>query len=58
VKLRIAFEIIEMGGMEFCEAVTPEDYLCIMREPVGADELAATRRSIVRAAAALGGFNG
>jgi hypothetical protein len=53
VKLRIAFELFEVAGMEFCEACASDD-LCIIREPVGDDEMAATRRAITRAAAAIG----
>lgn len=54
VKLRLGHYIAEVGGVEQVEVIGPSDVS--FTEDIGADgdEMAATRRTIVRAAAAIG----
>lgn len=50
--VRLEMDVFVRGG-RWSEAVAPMGKAC--KEPHGADPLAATRRAIVRAAAAMGG---
>lgn len=65
VKLRIDFYISNMNGLSerteenavVCHAYNPSipsSRLCLLHEPFGTDDTAATRRAIVRAAAEIG----